>query len=268
MPLIAREYTRVPLEKPPLQLVVAQVQFPPILGLVEPRLLSQFQEAIRDDYPRLSRVETVEVSVGPGGLEARPSPSLSWAFEDSSQTWRVVIDANSLSLETRKYDEYPELRRRLLVLVGTLVDVANPTERTRLGLRYVNHIRIDDATGIDALRPLFRSELFGLAAPPDIAPEDAIKHSLGETRFADDEGQLVARYGYVVGGQDLEGKPSRLPTFLLDIDHFDVRIRTSLSMDEIGTQLDDFHEGIYRVFRWALTSDGEALLGLSTRVAE
>jgi uncharacterized protein (TIGR04255 family) len=262
MPLISQNYPRVTLEEPPLQLVVAQLQFPAILGLMEPTFLSPFQEAIRGTYPTLKRVETLEVALGPKGMEARPSQAASWAFEDSTGTWRAIVDANSLSLETRRYAAYEDLRTRFVELLRAFVDRVQPATRTRLGLRYVNQFRAPGATGIGAYRALFRPELFGLGASSDLADDDYYRHALGETRLAYDPSQMVVRYGYVLGRQEDGGTPRDDPHFLLDLDHFDVRLVDRVDVDEIVNQLNAFHDDIYRVFRWALSPAGEAVLGI------
>src|SRR4051812_13472428 len=114
MPLVRQHFARSPISNPPVQLVVAQVQFQPLLGLADPTGVAPFQDAIRERFPRLSRMTSLEVSVGPEGVQARPSPGAGWALEDKDGEHRVLLDTNSISLETRKYGAYENMREAFI----------------------------------------------------------------------------------------------------------------------------------------------------------
>jgi uncharacterized protein (TIGR04255 family) len=144
-----------------------------------------------------------------------------------------------------------------------------PAARHRLGLRYVNRLIFDDAETVSDWRGLVRPELLGMAATDALAADESILHSFGQTRFAHAESQIVARYGYMEQGvtTDPAVEPSKLPSFLLDVDHFDVRRFDEVSVPFALEQLDDFHEDIHRLFSWCLTDEARELLG-SERVRE
>ena len=76
MPLIRPTFERVQLSDPPLQLVVAQVQFQPVLGIADPKFVAPFQQAIAKAFPRLTRTSSLELSVGPAGVELCRSEEL------------------------------------------------------------------------------------------------------------------------------------------------------------------------------------------------
>jgi uncharacterized protein (TIGR04255 family) len=262
MPLVQPRFNRRPLEHPPIQLAVAQVQFQPLLVLADPRGVAAFQDAVKDRFPRLNRMTTLELTVGPEGVATRPTPGSGWSFENLDGSLRVLIDTNSLSLETRSYQSFDDLRDTFVSVLDTFAQVAKPGERTRLGLRYVNQLIFDDVDSPSGWRALVRSELLGLVANPELAADDVISHTLGETRLTYERSQLIARYGFLRAGAGVDGSRLERPFFLIDIDNFDVRPIPEVDPQTIAAELDDFHGDIYSVFRWSLTPEGEARLGI------
>ena len=266
MPLIKPEVTRALFDRSQLTLVVCQIQFEPILAIGQPNFIAAFQEAIRGEYPGLARVGSVELLVGPDGIGAKPTEASGWAF-DSQDGRTVVLDANSMALEVRSYRTFDDLRKRFADLLTTLLETIKPGERTRLGLRYINQIRFDDASSIGAWRSLVRPELLGLAFSPELATDETIKHTLGQTRLAEEDSQLVARYGFLPAGVVMPGAPpAETPYFLLDLDEFDVRHFPTIEPEAALQQLDSFHGDIHRAFRWALMPEGAARLGLGDEI--
>jgi uncharacterized protein (TIGR04255 family) len=266
MPLIRPEAPRAMFERSPLSGVICQVQFAPILGINDAAFIASFQEELRVDYPNLGRVGGVDLTVGPGGIEAKEAEQGGWLFSAADGAWAAVLAPNSLSLRAEQYTRYEELRERFLHVLDRCIEYFKPATRTRLGLRYINRLAFDDVTTVGAWRRLVKPELLGIVASADVADDAVISHSLGQTRFAQEESQLLARYGYlpspvVVTDGVMPESPSG-PHFLLDFDHFDVRTFPSLELDAIAEQLDGFHEEIHRLFRWSLTEEGAERLGI------
>jgi uncharacterized protein (TIGR04255 family) len=263
MPLVQPVYERIQLTNPPLQLVVVQVQFQPILGIADPKFVAPFQASIRSAFPRLARMTTLELSVGPDGIETKPSSENGWSLEDLTGERRVLLDTNSLSLETRTYERFEDFLAVFMTVLREFVGTIHPGERTRLGLRYVNHFVFPGAATLSDWRTLVRPELLGLAALPDLTQDENVKHVLGEARLAQDESQIIARYGFLRSGAGFDGVPREEPYFLMDIDHFDVRTLPEVSPEAIEADLTQFHADTYRLFRWSLSHAAEARLGMA-----
>lgn len=265
---------RVPLARSPLSLVIAQIQFEPILRLNDSRFIADFQERLRASYPTLRRVAGIELVVGPDGLDTKEAQPSGWSFGSPEGDFNVVVNQSSLSLEARQYTHYEELRDRFLTVLDDFVSTCAPGPRTRLALRYVNKIDFDEALTLSQWRELVRPELLGLAGADTLVPEDVVMSSLGQTRFAVEESQLVVRYGYsepVFTG--VEPPPVDGPDhhqFFLDLDQFDARAHPEIDPAQIADELDLFHETIHRVFRWALTDKCIERLGVRSamRVGE
>jgi uncharacterized protein (TIGR04255 family) len=249
----------------PVALVVCQVQFEPILRLGDASSVAPFQDAIRDRYPVVSRVGGIHLSLGEEGLKAQPAAERgAWAFASPDEDWQIVLAQNALTVQARQPESYEAIRDRFLALVTNFVDLYQPGGRTRLGLRYVNRILFDDATTVATWRTLVRPEVLGLAASGDLFDDEAVRHSFGQTRVAQDESQMIVKYGFLEPGvlthPDVEAPTS--PYLVLDLDQFDVRRMPTLDPTSIHTELDEYHEDIHKVFRWVLTPSALQRLGL------
>jgi uncharacterized protein (TIGR04255 family) len=264
MPLIRPELPRVRFVTPPVALVICQIRFEPILRISDPAFIAPLQEAVRDEFPTVSRVSGIELAFGPEGLKADPTTSGAWSFASVGGDWQLIIEHESLTLQSRKHESYELLRERFTSILSTFVELMSPGARMRLALRYVNRIEFEDALNVSKWRELVRPELLGLAATNELADDGTIKHAFGQVRFAAEESQMIVRYGFMEEGTTThpEVEPSGTPYFLLDLDHFDIRRFETIDLPEIKDQLDGFHEDIHGVFRWTITEEAARRFGV------
>ena len=167
MSLIRVDAPRGRFGRAPLALVACQVNFEPILKLSEEETVASFQDALREQYPTLSRVAGLQISLGAGGLRTEPGGPSGWAFASADQKWQIALGRDNLTIQSKESVSYEELRDRFLEALRLFVELYQPGARLRLGLRYINRLTFDDVTTIDAWQELVRPELLGLAADPD-----------------------------------------------------------------------------------------------------
>jgi uncharacterized protein (TIGR04255 family) len=127
----------------------------------------------------------------------------------------------------------------------------------------LNRIVFDDAGSVGDWRSLVRPELLGLAASTELVADEHVMHTFGQARLAQDESQMLVRYGLIEPGTPIHPtvEPTDTTYFLLDLDHFDVRHFPDIDVSETIAQLDAFHEDIHRVFRWSLSESAAHRLG-------
>ncbi len=241
-----------------LALAACQINFEPILRLGEASAVASFQDAFREEYPTLARVAALQINLGASGFRAATGQGDSWAFASADQRWQMVLGRGSLTIQSRNCSSYEELRDRFLTALRSFVDLYEPGARLRLGLRYINQIVFDDVKTIEGWRKLVRPELLGLAAAEGLIESDELKSSFGQARFASDESQMLVRYGYVEPGLLTHPMvpPQQRPHLLLDMDEFDVRRVEKIDPEQARRELDEYHEDVYRLFRWAFTDAG------------
>jgi uncharacterized protein (TIGR04255 family) len=254
----------------PLALVACQINFEPMLRLSDPAFVAPFQETLRADYPTVNRVAGLQLTLGEGGLRAEPGEgSAAWAFVSADGTWQVSLGQSALTIQSKEHGSYEVLRDRFLSVLRAFLETSKPGARLRLGLRYINRFSFEDATSVENWRTLVRSELLGIAAATELVHADKVMHSFGQARLAQEESQMVVRYGFLEPGTMThpEVTPPEGPHFLLDMDQFDARRVEEIDVEGVRAELDGFHEDIHGLFRWALTDEAADRLGLDKSAA-
>ena len=183
-------------------------------------------------------------------------------FATRDQTTAVTFGAQSVAVETTKHQRFEHLRDVLRISVEARQKVAPVDGLMRLGLRYVDEVRVPDicdgATGwaewVDAslLGPAVVGKQLGLV------PEQW----QGATVFGRGGGrQVTVRYGPREGFAVMPGGPLQRSTpppgafFLLDIDSYWVATGEvpEFTAEAIVELCSDLHEPVSRLFESLIT---------------
>jgi uncharacterized protein (TIGR04255 family) len=181
----------------------------------------------------------------------------------------VALTTEFVTLETRSYADFQDFLDRLREVLDALVNIFRPTIGTRVGLRYVNELR----PGHEDWSRVVRPELLGPLAVPEVGA--LVVHADQQFQLRDPDGLAVQlAHGLVPGGSSVQPKlgeePAQTPFYLLDMDVFqEFPHPGSLLMDPaaICTRVATFHEVVSRLFRWAITPEFAATLGVRDDVA-
>jgi uncharacterized protein (TIGR04255 family) len=236
--------------KNPLEEVVCQVRFPPILRIeADATAIAAFQESVRQVFPLYRRT----VMPIPMGLNL-PAPVLqamgggaassAHEFWSADETWQVSLTRDFLALTTRRYTQWADFKARLQVPLGALLAVFAPTFFQRVGLRYRD--RIDRARlGLEEEWPaLLRPEVLGELADETIGPHVELAARELTIRLSDDGGRVR-----VVHGLQREEPPGR-SAYVIDSDFF---VEPHAEIGAVIHVLDGFNLRAGRLFRWCIT---------------
>lgn len=245
----------VRLEPAPLVRVLAQLSFPPVVSIAQETYIAPFQERLRARYPVLQPETAVEAVLGPQGL-IQQSTSKVWRFQDVDDAWTVVLGTGSVSLETAHYGSRDDFISRLVEVFEAL-DALAPSKPVvvyeRLGVRYVNMLRGEDAT--TRLQGYIRPEMYG---PLVIEMEPGMEFlaSVGQAHFRLDGPQMQSRWAKLPPGAALlpDLQPVNEPTWVLDIDVF-FDTRTSFEPEQAGAAARHAATHAYRFFRWVMSEE-------------
>lgn len=202
------------LSKAPVYYTVAQVQFNPILNLESfiPAIQARMREACFPDY----RKEVVQQIILPfglpeGGQAAQPaiSPQLRYLFGDVDGRSLFVVEPNSISFQTTRYDTFKEFSKNMLNGLTILHDTLKLNFIERIGLRYLDAVQPSGAS--ETLKDYLVAEVLGHA----LNGEGRLQHSVSETVSVVGGGQLVSR---VLIRHGRLGLPSELSTLAPTID--------------------------------------------------
>ena len=153
--------------------VICQLRFPEILT-IETNIPAQFQETIRDDFPRYSvrkEAPAPKLAGVPGNLSLQNQPqSNNYQFVSADGRWRVNLTSKFISLACSGYSCWEDFAAMLDKPLAAFIQIYRPAFFERVGLRYLNFIS-RRALGLEGtpFRDLIAPQYLGLLADEEIA---------------------------------------------------------------------------------------------------
>lgn len=233
------------LENPPLNEVICQVRFPPILR-IQKEEPSEYQELIRSRFPEL----VVELGIKfrlPGlvsdeKLTAESQPK-TYKFRTIDELTMVSLAVDFFALSTNQYNHWEDFTNDLDLAYEATQQVYSPAYATRIGLRYVNRFTLEN-TGLDSFEQvvdLFHPDLTALLRSKAWSSPSEM---LSQLVLIDNDAKLTIRTGCATEmGETF---------FLLDFDYFE---EGKLEITNLLERLDCYHNVIYDAFRWCLRDE-------------
>lgn len=255
MPLPKAE--RVVYKVNPLNPVICQVRFPPILQISAKEPV-EFQEAIRSKFPAYEHLP-------PGGRElpSQLPPELtqliSRAFGPAPHKFSskdgkrfFVLAQDSLSYTDRDYERWEQFTSVVFPALEHLNRIYEPNEYTRVGLRYVNMVSrselgLSDVPWSELLQPT----ILGAMSDPQFGDLVTATEGQFEATVQEVPGSTVkVRYGLVPdNSRPTEGKPEQV--FKIDIDF---GARGEIPHGESSRILNQFNAHVRGFFHWSIES--------------
>ena len=239
-------------QKNQLAEVICQLRFPEILSL-QANLPVDFQEAIRDEYPRYSsRKEppAPKLTGTPGNLNLeKQEPITNYQFASADGVWRVNLTSRFISLSCSKYTCWEDFAARLDKPLAAFIKIYHPAYFERVGLRYLNFISRNEL-GLEGtpFSELFQPCYLGPLAEEDV-PETGIGRCSVDTEMAIRGGcrvKLHAGPGMVKRG----GQADSELKFVFDQDLF---MPGQLAVNLSAGALQTLHAQADSIFRGAIT---------------
>ncbi len=246
---------RVIYKKNPLDEVICQLKFPPILR-IDSELPARFQESLRPEYPLfeeaspafpnfLGRSIPPEVGKLINFDISIPLAGKVYQFISPDQKWKVGLAREFVALSTGSYVRWEEFRAKLEQIISNLVSQYSPSFFVRIGLRYRDIVRrstldLGDIHWSDLLKPHILGEL----ASPDV--ESEIQQASRETLISvnGSKARVHIRHGLARIVESNE------EVYLIDSDFYDEN-RTEVK--NVFARLDTLHQEAGHLFRWCIT---------------
>ena len=247
------EARRVIYGRNPLDRVICQLRFPPILR-IDVEIPANFQERIRADFPKF--VEKTEFRIDLPILHEGDTPTemlsqvvpmpgnKNYEFASEDDTWRVNLTRSFIALTATRYQRWEEFRETLRGPVDALFDIYSPTHIARVGLRYIDLIR-RSVLGLDAVPwgDLMNPHLVGLLGSPDVGRYVQSLETAHEIRLSDGESsvRLITRL--------VELPETGESCFVIDSDFYNA---SRLDTTEVQEKLDYFNQRGSRLIQWCI----------------
>ena len=250
--MLFSEYQRVSYTRTPLVEVICQLRFPTILS-IGAKVPAEFQEAVREDFPRYAarQEQPAPRVVGLGGPEPKVEKQpaiINYNFISSDGAWKLNLTNSFIALSTLRYQHWEDFAHRLDKPLAQFIQLYRPAFFERIGLRYVNAVSrralgLEDFLWDDLIQPPY----LGILGEPDVEETDVTKCSVDvESALAGGcRMKLHAGPGLLGGGKkDPEVK------FILDQD---LSAAGNLAADQVPGRLEDLHRYAVRLFQGAIT---------------
>lgn len=245
-------YPRVVFKHNPLDQVICQLRFPPILKIdAEPPAL--FQESIRTAFPLYERrIEPVVGLPVDANQIFQGIPSVNsqvihdFSSEDGNRT--LALASNFIALTTRKYEQWEDFERDFEQPFDALIGIYKPAFFQRIGLRYVNIIH-RSLIGISPEQPwstLLQPFIAGMSGKDDIENSVMEQSTTVIIKLDAEEGRVRSQYGLA------HHKETNETVFVIDNDFF-TEARTGV--ENVFTILTTFHLRGGSLFNWCITSE-------------
>jgi len=251
MALLFPDVPEIRLANPPLTEVVCQVRYPPILLIIKDDP-GAFQQHIRHRFPGYGVEQPFKLQVPKPGSASEPTAEVAprlFRFKSRDEQTIVSLAMDFYALSTTRYTHWADFVDDLATVHRAVVEVYQPTYATRIGLRYINRLS-PSSTGLttigeicDLIRPELTAQLRSNAWSE---PEQW----LSQLALTDGEARFTLRTAL--------DKEQDEPSFLLDFDYFE---QGGLDLDATLSRVSDYHDVIYRAFRWCLPDKSLDIFG-------
>lgn len=208
----------------PLQLVAFELRFPLTLKVIADETVSHFQEALSKDVPILEKVMEGGVAVSANGQQLLPAQQLYKLFSKDRRS-AVTLQQSAVVVESSHYQRYAVFRGLVERVLGALAEAVNIPGIARVGLRYINEIRVP----AEILGPADWGAYIArdLLQPLSLAPDLPATEMMTRLSFSRGSGKSLAMIygalpqGEIVGSSGpmaVREKDVSTPVFILDLD--------------------------------------------------
>lgn len=230
-----------------LKQAVCELRFPTLMELGDSRPPASFVAALRKEYPHLELANQVTIGVG-----ASAGTSNAHIFRSSKLNWTVSLNQSSLSIETTAYPGFPQMRDRVLHVLDAAAKIIDSNFFTRIGLRYINVIDVDEDPTDGWVNP-------ALVQPLLSRQFNGIHEYAGRLQLLADDGGCILQHGIRLKQPGRNGKAPP-PEYLLDIDSY----RNDVALTDTAEVLDAMHNQVFDVFDWSLGESSRKHLSKGT----
>lgn len=246
---------RVIYEKNPLDKVICQIKFPPILK-IEAEIPAQFQDKIRGEFPDYTRAPIKQINIPPDIIKKIPKEAFkdfpkfidtnNHEFTSEDGNWTVNLTSTFIAFSCTKYTRWEKFKEYFRSPFEIFFETYDPSYVSRLGLRYIDVI-MRSTLGLDSAKwsELLKPHMLGLISSLDVEDRiDAFENKYG-LMLDDDISKVKIMTGFV------ENMAEQEECFMIDSDFFN---ESKIPFDQVWNKLDYFNKRASRLIQWCITN--------------
>jgi uncharacterized protein (TIGR04255 family) len=240
--------------------VAAEIRYPRVDELAS-SLPPTFRDQIRELFPIPEEQNQLTVSLSPAGPSTEQVRQHRFVARDRLMS--VTVDRDAVTVEATEYAGWTTFRSQLVHVVRALEQARRPDGILRVGLRYIDEIRLPDAPeNVQGWRGWIDDRL---VAPFGLDDQAHLSNGMVVLQYGEPPGYVtIFRAAPFAAGRTVQqGGPLRVPVetpdgpyFLFDTDASWAdpdRQVPEFDSDRIAEILDDLHEPCRRLFEASIT---------------
>jgi len=199
MPL--EKATRYVYNKKPLEQVILQLRFPPILKL-DTEIPALFQDKIIGEFPIYSKSVDIQqefnLELDPSGNPLTPSAKVNTTdnhiFTSKDGNWKIGLTRTYMSISTNQYFKWEDFLEKFKIPLKAFNEIYNPVYYTRIGLRYTD-VFCRSKFGLDNTvkwSELLNTKFLGVLSDDDLKESVCNYSSAFELKLKDENGNSKA----------------------------------------------------------------------------
>lgn len=247
------EVKRVIYKQNPLDRVICQLRFPPILK-IDAEIPAEFQDMIRADFPNYSeKTDLPEPSLRiKGQISVELPPQIlqsmnvkNYEFSSEDEQWQINLTRSFISLSTQAYERWETFKEKLEIPLNALNQIYSPGQFSRTGLRYINLIQ-RSRLGLDNVRwkELLQPYILGILSSEEISKFVQNFESSYHIALSDEESSVR------MVTQLVEETDKGEICYLIDSDFFTSK---KMSINDAKNKLEFFNKRASRLIQWCLS---------------
>jgi uncharacterized protein (TIGR04255 family) len=246
-------------ERAPLEFVACEIRYPLTPALGRDDVAEKMPKEVLDRLPIPKQEQLHSVTIGPGQASSSPAEAR-FRFLNRQRTQSAVVGRSTLTIETTAYSEYQEFRSLLLDVVSAVEGMAQIVGVERVGIRYINEIRVDDE--IKTVRDWRAWVSQDALAVLNVADDLSVSTLESVLRMESEDSHLTVRLAAlsgagVVGNEPLRrrSQPADGPFFVVDIDSYwgPSEDMMDFESDKLVSLVDRLHLPVGSMFQSVLT---------------
>lgn len=216
--------------------VIFRVDFPKILELSE-KAPSEFQKKINDTFPILEEIKAhrldFEVKSSEEDISLKQEKATAWQFSNKEKTKKIFLDPEFVYIEYTKYTSFEEFFTDIKFVFGTFTDLYPIKIAKRIGLRYINQIKIPAGDPFK-WSGLIHENL--LSTTEFVTKKDNIVRSMHLLQLREETNNLLFQFGFFNSEYP---NPIARKEFALD---YDCSTDKETEISEIYAKANEFHK--------------------------
>lgn len=245
------ETQRVIYNKNPLDQVICQFRFPPILK-IEKEIPADFQEIIKNEFPNFIEKTNFfntdaksELNIPQEIIDHIQKSNKNYEFSSEDGIWKINLTRTFIALTCNKYEKWENFKTKLELPLKALKISYSPPYFNRVGLRYIDVFQ-KSKLGLESTQwnELLQPHILGLLCSNEIANRIKAFDNIYELLLDDNKSQvkIMTKFvGYVKTNETC---------YMIDSDFSS---QENLTYEESINRLDYLNKKAGRLLRWCIT---------------